>query len=141
CAFLEDHGVAEALYLADDYVLTEPSSHVVPMWKSDWDSYFGVRNRLWEPGIEWLVTAMNATNKWVGLRPEALSYELHRPLPLRTEQAVKLLANFLDRPADEAPLWRTLYGVLAGFPEPVRQAQDVRVKPSGQFPQGSSWMS
>lgn len=138
--YLASLGVTEAIYMADDYILTDPIDSVVPTWKSDWDSYYGVRNRLWEPGIEWLTTAMEATNTWVAGRPDAVCYELHRPMPIDPRACARLLERFLLMPVDRAPLWRSLYGNLVGY-EKALQAADVRVKPSGQFPAGTPWMS
>lgn len=135
-------GVEDAIYCDDDYLLMEPTSAVVASHSEPWGIYAARRNRLWEEGIEWLVQAMGVTDRFLGASVNARSYELHRPMPIRPRSAVRLLEKFEDREPENCPLWRSMYGNLVGYPETGSwQAEDVRVRPTGQFRPGSAWAS
>jgi len=74
------------------------------------------------------------------LQTDALSFEMHLPMPLDTAKASKILTAFCERDGVK-PFWRTIYGNLAGFNRPVRVAQDGLYYGQSPMRIGTPWVS
>lgn len=136
---LAERGISSAVYCDDDYMLLEPAEAVLPMHVGPWSELYAKRNRLWEPGIDWYRTGIEATERVLSRIPEALNYELHRPMPFRTDSVSRLLASMLEKAPEDCPFWRSTYGNYAGWTYGSFLARDVRAASS--WPVGSSWIS
>lgn len=126
----------EFIYASDDYYLMEPTNrllnyHFVPL-----RDHIAQRRRAKDP----YVRVLEDTQRYLIGVPEALSWELHRPMRVVANEWTESCLEALLRWATEhqaSPSWRTVYGVLSGIAS-IRKIRD------GNYPAGyagSDWIS
>lgn len=139
---LADWGVADAIYLDDDYLLMYPQEDVIPVSQGPWEPYVKRMFRGRPKDNWWRVGAENTTAllRAAGIS-DPLSFEMHHPLPIRTDAAATVLAQVLRERVDAMPFWRTTYGNLVGFERPVRIAKDGLYYGGSPVKIGLPWVS
>jgi len=140
CSALQSLNVLNAVYLSDDYLLMYPQEDVFPIHRGTLEDHIRAF-RKFKDEDDWYRVALDATFNLLTRagHPEPLSWEMHLPMPLNVEMAVKSLAPFLK--ADPAPFWRTMYGNLVGFPRPAYRSQDGLYYGQSPMRIGTPWVS
>jgi hypothetical protein len=128
----------DAIYLDDDYLLLDHVESVPLVYKSLLTEHLREVRRS-KPVGHWYRDAFEETARIFQHRPEANSWELHRPMPIKPWSVYETLIPYLNG-SSVRPFWRMLAGNLAAWPDvPVYRALDVRGERSA--PVGSAWVS
>lgn len=142
---LTELGVSEAIYLSDDHLLMFPQEDVMPLSWGTLDEHVRYYRRIKAHG-DWYREAIQETQRLVDrdtyLGKDALSFELHMPLPFYPEDLVGALDRYL-KPEEGRPLpfWRTMYGNLVGYRRDVRFTQDGLYYGQSPMRIGTPWVS
>lgn len=132
-------GENEVYFLADDYMLLDPTDSILPVCWGPLDEH--VEHVVRGKGkVDWYSRALLNTHsllKRAGIS-KALSFEMHRPLPLCPEDAAKCLDSVLK--TRDLPFWRTTYGNLVGYDQPVHRGRDGLFF-GNRTPLGLPWVS
>lgn len=136
---LLNHGVMDAVYMDDDLILTDPLTGVPITHCGSWSKFERDIMRVRDAGASWWREGARRTGRLLELRPDALSFEVHRPMPLHLPTAAAILATVIDRPAEEGVFWRSMYGNFAEQGKKALWARDTKV--DSFWPSGSAWGS
>jgi len=126
----------EFIYASDDYFLMEPVDRVLNHHYAPLQAHIAQRKRAKDP----YVRVLEDTQRYLIGVPEALSWELHRPMRVvANDWTVLCLSRLYDwaTTRQASPSWRTVYGVLSG----VRSTLKIRDGKSAGSVTGLDWIS
>ena len=123
-----------AVWNDDMYALTPVAVEMA--WRCTLDEHLGDGR-----AVGWWSQSLAATRDYLHAKgiDEPLSYELHRPFPIRRADMAAILAEAAGVQPLNPPQWRTLYGNLAHAGG--RQDRDVKLVGMARAITGGPWLS
>lgn len=122
----------------DDFLVLDPVDSIATVYRGTLDDHIAsITKESW-----WLQSLRNtrAYLDWLqGDEQAHLSYELHRPFPIKVVPMLEALRAVESTKPDNPPQWRTVYGNVMNIGG--RQALDGKVYGSERIPLGTCFWS
>lgn len=143
------HSERRVLYMDDDMFLMDPTDHVLLAAKGLFSEHLA--DAIAYHGADYEYTRfLQATADYMDA-PGNLSFELHRPMPIRPNIGYELLTNIWRRTSPESmypeiPFWRTVYGNFVNQTEELSAiARDGKIGTVSELARGEKlgvpWIS